>query len=312
MGRLGAAAVAALCGVVAGSFYLTVLLGSPGALILVYLTQLPLFAAGLWLGLGAAAIAGATATLILLATSDLLAAAIFAALNAVPVVLLVRQALLARPGADNRVIWYPPGLLAAWLTGVALAGIAAALIAFGGPTAFHATLRAAVAHELARLPLQGTEADRTALAGAFALVIPGMVAASWMVMTVINGALAQGLLARFKLNWRSSPELTALDLPRWVAGALAVAAGLTLFGGVLRFIGINVLITLVVPFGLAGLAVLHTATQRLQHPRVALVVFYTLAGLFGWPLLVAAAFGLCEPWLGLRRRLAPGKGMPNG
>lgn len=312
MGRLGAAAIAALCGVAAGGFYLAVVLGSPGALILVYLTQLPLFAAGLWLGSGAAVIAGATATLILLAASDVFAAAIFAALNAVPVVLLVRQALLARQGADGKVVWYPPGLLTGWLTAFALAGIAAALIAFGGPASLHAELRTVVMHELQRLPYQGVEADRTAIASFFALVIPGFVAASWMVMVVINGALAQGLLARFHLNWRASPQLTALDLPRWIPAVLGIAAALTLVEGVPRFIGVNVLITLTVPFCLAGLAVLHAVTQRLAHPRAALVAFYALAGLFGWPLLVAAAFGLCEPWLGLRRRFAPGKGMLNG
>ncbi len=77
------------------------MLGTPGALILVYLTQLPLFAAGLWLGVGAAVAAGVTGSLVLLAVSDLLGAALFAALNAVPVALLVRQALLARPRADG-------------------------------------------------------------------------------------------------------------------------------------------------------------------------------------------------------------------
>jgi hypothetical protein len=73
----------------------------------------------------------------------------------------------------------------------------------------------------------------------------------------------------------------------------------------LRFVGINVAIALSVPFGLAGLAVLHAAARRLSHPAMALVTFYTLAGLFGWPLLAVAVLGLLESWLGLRRRLAP-------
>src|SRR5665213_2147716 len=123
MGRLAAVSAAVLCGVGGGALYLAVLLGSPGALILVYLTQLPLFAAGLWLGVGAAVIAGTTATLMLLAASDVLAAAVFAGLNAVPVALLVRQALLARRAPDETVAWYPPGLLTGWLTAIAFAGI---------------------------------------------------------------------------------------------------------------------------------------------------------------------------------------------
>src|SRR5712671_3068845 len=130
MGRFRAATVAGAiaCGGVAGGLYSSVMLGTPGALILVYMTQLPLFLAGLWLGAGAAAIAGLTGSLVLLAASDLLGAALFAALNAVPVVLLVRQALLARRRADGALVWYPLGLLTAWLTAFALAGIAAALL----------------------------------------------------------------------------------------------------------------------------------------------------------------------------------------
>src|SRR5207302_1369296 len=96
MNRLPMAMVAVLCGGVSACLYLALLLSSPGAMILVYLTQLPLFFAGLWFGVAAAAIAGLSGAAVLFAASDLLAAAIFAALNAVPVVVLVRQALLAR------------------------------------------------------------------------------------------------------------------------------------------------------------------------------------------------------------------------
>jgi len=51
--------------------------------------------------------------------------------------------------------------------------------------------------------------------------------------------------------------------------------------------------------------VLHAAVRRLSQPVMALVFFYTVAALFGWPFLVVAVLGLLESWLGLRRRLAP-------
>src|SRR5438105_2499387 len=179
MNRLAIAAIAAACGGVSACLYLALLLSSPGAMILVYLTQLPLFLAGLWFGSVAAAIAG------------------------------------------------------------------------------------------------------------------------------FSGALAQGLLVRFHVAWRPSPDLAALGLPRWLTAALGVAAIATLLGGVWRFLGINLIIALSVPFCLGGLAVLHAAVRRLPHPGMALVAFYTLAGMFGWPLLAAMLLGLVEAWLGLRRRLAP-------
>jgi hypothetical protein len=312
MGRLTAVLAAMALGVAGGGLYLAVVLGSPGGLILVYLTQLPLFAAGLWLGVAGAAIAGLTATLMLLAASDLLAAAVFAGLNVVPVTLLVRQALLARRQPDETVAWYPPGLLTAWLTAMALAGIGIAVIAFGGPEGLHSALRAVIQEALDHLHFQPGTADEGDIADALSLVVPGIIAASWMIMAVINATLAQGLLSRFKLNWRPSLDLAQLDLPLWIPLALAVAAALTMLGNAGRFFGVNAIVALSVPFCLAGLGVVHALSRRLSNRRFILVLFYVLAGLFGWPLIVATALGLVEPWLGLRRRFALGKGNSHG
>jgi hypothetical protein len=85
---------------------------------------------------------------------------------------------------------------------------------------------------------------------------------------------------------------------------LAFAIGATALGGTARFLGINVMIVLAVPFCLAGLAVLHTLARRFSRPAIPLVTFYVLAGVFGWPLLVVALLGLLDSSLGLRRRFA--------
>jgi hypothetical protein len=139
MGRIGHAGVAVLCGTLAVAPYLLSLSGSSSSLILVYLAQLPLFLAGLWGGVNAAALAGLAASIVLVAASSIMAVGLFAAVNVVPVVLVVRQALLARPTAEGGTEWYPPGLLAAWLTGLGLAGIGAALILLGGPEGIQKT-----------------------------------------------------------------------------------------------------------------------------------------------------------------------------
>jgi hypothetical protein len=302
MGRVRVAGVATLCGALAAAPYLLSLSGSSSSLILVYLAQLPLFLAGLWGGVNAAALAGLAASIVLLAASDILAVGLFAALIVVPVVLLVRQALLARPTPDGGTEWYPPGLLAAWLTGLGIAGMAGALILFGGPDNMQASVRAALAPALDRLFEEDTP-DRNQLAGLLAMIMPGVVAASWMVMTLTNGTLAQGLLARFGANWRPSPDIAALSLPLWIPASLVLSAAATAFGGTSRFLGINVMIALAVPFCFAGLAVLHAMARRLPRPAVLLVGFYMLAGLFGWPLLLAVLLGLLDASLGVRRRL---------
>jgi len=301
MSRLASHASAVACGAVAACLYLAVIFGTPGAMILAYMAQLPLFVAGLWFGTMAAVIAGLSGTALLFATNDVLGALVFVAVNAAPVALLVRQALLAREREDGSYAWYPPGRLTAWLAGYALAGFGLALLFVGGPQELRDTVREIIE------PVLGAQRgdNREQAAATLTRVVPGMVTASWMIMTVINGSLAQGLLARFRHNWRPSPQLASLALPLWLPIALGLAAAGVVFGGALRFIGINVMIALFVPFCLAGLAVVHTAARRLRQPAMALVFFYTTAGLFGWPFIAVAILGLLESGLGLRRRLTP-------
>ncbi len=303
MSRLGFAGASVVCGVFAAGPYLLVLTGSTGSMILVYLAQLPLFAAGLWLGTGASVSAGFVAALILAGAGSLPAAALFAAVNVVPVVLLVRQSLLARTGPSKALEWYPPGLITAWLAAFGLVAAAAAFLFLGGPQGTQGALREVLAPALDR-HLGEIPPELDELLAFVAFILPGIVATSWMVMTATNGSLAQGLLARFGASWRPSPDLAALGLPMWIPVLLAFAAAATLLGGTARFIGVNMMIVLAVPFCLAGLAVLHTVARRFPRPAVTLVTFYLLAGFLGWPLLLIALLGLLNSPLGLRRRFA--------
>jgi Predicted membrane protein (DUF2232) len=301
--RLRFAGVSVVCGALAAGPYLLVVTGSTGSMILVYLAQLPLFAAGLRLGTGASTSAGFVAVLILAGAGSLLAAALFAALNVVPVVLLVRQSLLARMGPGSVIEWYPPGLMTAWLTGLGLVAAVVTFVLLGGPQGTQAALREALAPALDRR-LGEITPELDELLAFVAFILPGIVATSWMVMIASNGSVAQGLLARFGASWRPSPDLAALGLPMWIPVLLAFASGATLLGGTARFIGINVLIVLAVPFCLAGLAVLHTVARRFPRPAVTLTVLYLLVGVLGWPLLLIALLGLLDSPLGLRRRFA--------
>lgn len=309
MSRFGTAAAAALCGAVGAGFYLTVLTGSPGSLILISMAQLPLFAAGLWLGAEAAALAALAATAILFAAAGAVSAALFAAVMAAPVVVLVRQALLTRARHDGTLEWYPPGLLTAWMTGLALLGAVLGVVLAGGPHGVETIVRHTLDPAFARLrETTGTAVpDREAFIRFLALILPGAFAASWTMMVATNGILAQGILARFGVNRRPSPDIAALGLPIWMPLLFAAGAAAASLGGTAQAFGVNVMILLAVPFCLSGLAVLHTAARRLKRPLPAFVVFYVLAALFGWPLLLAAVLGLCDTAFGLRRRLAGGK-----
>jgi hypothetical protein len=300
MGRFGVAGVGALCGAAAAGPYLAPWSATPGSLILLYLSQLPLFIGGLWGGVTTAALAGLIASFLVLAGIDFMAALAFAAVNVVPVVVLVRQALLARSGADGDLEWYPPGLLTVWLTGLGLTAIVAGLLLFGGPGHMQEAMRDVLAPAFDRL-FDENSSGREELAGLVAMVLPGVVVASWMMMTLANGSLAQGVLARIGASWRPSPALAALELPAWFLALLLLATLAAALGGAARFIGVNVIIILGVPFCLAGLAVLHAVARRFPRPAVPLVGFYVLAGLFGWPLLMAIFLGLIDTSIRLRQ-----------
>ncbi|MFD1623082.1 DUF2232 domain-containing protein [Azospirillum griseum] len=302
-------------GLVSAFFYLAVLLGGFGALILGYLAPLPLFLVGLWLGAPTAVIAGLTGgAAVLLGTSgSLLVSVAYLLTGALPVVLVVRQSLLARVGGSGDLEWYPPGRVLLGLVGM---GVAAVLVAMSLALDQPGGLEGVVRRMLAQLAEPLFSAQGLAAPGPEAVwmasALPGLVVISWIVMTVINAALAQGALMRFGRNRRPPMRMGALELPVWLLPVFAVslAAALTLpdsFG----FLGINLALILALPFAFAGLSVVHHVVSLRKTARAPLLVgFYMVLFLFGWPILLLVGLGMIEQWIGLRRRFdraAPGQ-----
>ena len=116
------------------------LTGSPGAVILAYLAQLPLFAAGLWLGVGAAAAAGLTASAILLAAATSSQRRCSPGFMRRRLSCWCARRCWRAADPEGALQWYPPGLLTGWLAGLGLAALAAALLFFGGPGGIEASL----------------------------------------------------------------------------------------------------------------------------------------------------------------------------
>ncbi len=313
-------AAASACGLVAALFYLSVLTGSSGSLILVYLVQLPLFGAGLSLGVKAAAIAAGTATLATAILSGITAGGLFFLAEALPVVYLVRQALL-QPSAGSAKSadggWSSPGFLVVSLVllgGAVLAG-AAALLAIE-PDGFRGSVQHFLTAQLGQLftdpaattpngtAQNGGAASVEAAAAEMAKVFPALAVASWLLMMTINGVLAQGALARFSLNRRPSPDIATLTVPRWLLPAIAVAALLALvISGDLGYLGGNLLPVLAVAYVFAGLGVLHAAARRFAGRIFILIPAYAIL-LAGLPVVLLAACGIIDQWFGLRSRFA--------
>ena len=88
--------LAVLAGVVSSALFLCLLTGVPGMVLFAYFVQLPLMFAGLAMGLTASMVAVASALLINGLIAGAVATMIYGVIQALPALIVVRQALLAR------------------------------------------------------------------------------------------------------------------------------------------------------------------------------------------------------------------------
>jgi hypothetical protein len=296
---------AVLAGVASSALFLCLLTGVPGMVLFAYFVQLPLMFAGLAMGLTASMVAVASALLINGLIAGAIATMIYGVIQALPALIVVRQALLARQQGQD-VEWYPPGLLLAQLTCLAGFGIGLAfLLLLDHPGGLQGAIEAFLASALVEMGAIEAEAVPSAELGPWLFLFPGLMATSWLVMVVLNAVLAQVLAVRLGWNRRPSPDLTRLELPGWLWPALGVAGLVALLGDDgWGFLGRSLLIVFVVPYVFLGLAVIHTLVRRWSHPGWLLAAVYAALVLLGWPILAVLLLGFVEDWAQLRRRFA--------
>jgi len=294
---------------------------APGAMMLVYLADLPLFMAGFAFGPQSAAISGAAGFMIAGMLGGGLAAGIFGLLQALPAWLVVRQMLLQRPallatpdgvGAPdpdkNKVEWFPAGDMVCWLTMLVAAMLLVATVA--GLSGDHGSLSVLISDNLDRI-LQAMApdwdpAERSRMVDLMVPMFPGAIGISWLIMTIFNAVMAQNLLIKLKKTIRPTPAYVDLQLPQWISWPLVAACALALLGaGEMEYTGRNLAMILSLPLFFLGLAVIHTwARGMASGGRMLLVVFYLVLIISGWATLAVAGIGLVELWSGLRHRMA--------
>jgi hypothetical protein len=296
--------LAVLAGIASSALFLSLLTGVPGMALFAYFVQLPLLFAGLAMGLTASVVAVAAALLVSGLIAGFLATLIYAFVQALPALIVVRQALLSRRN-DQALEWYPPGLVLAQLTCLAaLAVLLAFLLLLDRPGGLQGAIEAFLTSALTELGAIQVDAVPPPELGAWMFLFPGLMATSWVVMTVVNGVLAQAVAVRLGWNRRPSPDLVALELPSWLWPALGGAGLLALLGDQgWGFLGRSLLIVFVVPYVFLGLAVIHALVRRWSHATWALVAIYGALVLLGWPILAVLLLGFVEDWAHLRRRL---------
>jgi Predicted membrane protein (DUF2232) len=296
--------LAVLAGVVSSALFLCLLTGVPGMVLFAYFVQLPLMFAGLAMGLTASMVAVAGALLINGVIAGAVATVIYGLIQALPALIVVRQALLSRRQGED-LEWYPPGLLLAQLTCLAGLGIGIVfLMLLDHPGGLQGAIEEFLESALVEMGALEAEAVPSSELGPWMFLFPGLMATSWLVMIVLNAVLAQALAVRLGWNRRPSPDLTGLELPSWLWPALGAAALVALLGEHgWGFLGRSLVIVFVVPYVFLGLAVIHTLVRRWSHPSWLLAAVYGALVLLGWPILAVLLLGFVEDWAHLRRRL---------
>ena len=298
-------AFALLAALASAVIFASVLTGSFLGILVGYFTNLPVMAVGLSLGVTNAAIAALAGTAAVALFGGLSLAVPYGLLFALPALVLVRQALLRRPASAGTVEWYPGGYLAVWLVGLAalLFGGTLALLSReeGGVAAALSQLLTSALGKLGPAAMEGVD---PAAVQTWAIWVPGIAAASWMVMTAVNGTLAQALLVRAGRNVRPSAEFAQLRLPPWLVAGVGMGFAAWLLGdGFPKFIGQLFTVVCLTAFLIQGLAVVH-AVSRHWHWRVPfLAAFYVFLVIINWLVAPVIVLGLAEQWLRLRERM---------
>jgi hypothetical protein len=287
-------------------------------MVLFLLTPLALFLAGLGLGPLAAAAGGLAGTMLVLVAGSLAGALVFAAAQAIPVVILTYLASLNRQTGDGVVEWYPAGRLI--IVAAILAGLFSTLTLFllGGDvetlrTALRDMLQTFVNSELPKMPdaptLGPAEIDE-ATAIALAL-LPAASAISTMGSLLFNFWLAGRITMASGRLQRPWPDLAAIIYPPVTPLLLALATGAGFLAGLPGLIAAGFAGPLVLAYVLLGLAVVHFMTRgRSWRPFALWGLYASLFIMNTVASLAIALLGLAEAIWPMRKVTPPPKHPP--
>lgn len=295
-----------VAGLASALVFISVLTGGTLGVLLAYLVSLPLAMIGLSFGLRHVLL-GSGVALAVVAVATPVGFPVFAVVGVLPVLVLVRQALQARPNAEGRVEWYPPGLLVAWL-----AVLAAALMVLGttllpiGGGGIEGGLRTELAAYLDQVLPSAPPEFKGEVLRLWAALFPAMLGSGWLLMAALNGVVAQWTVVKAGRAIRPTPAYARLELPTWLLAVVVVVgvAGVTASGDV-GYLGRNAAVVLLWPYVFAGLAMVHGLVRDRPNRGLLLAFFYvTVFVLFRWSLVALAGLGLVRHWTRLRRLLA--------
>ncbi|NVK17542.1 MAG: DUF2232 domain-containing protein [Methylocystaceae bacterium] len=283
---------------------LSLITGSGLALILAYLAPFPLLLVGLGNGGKATAIAGFAGIAFAILIGGPYSGVLYAAMSAVPIWLIVRLVLTSRT-RDGVEEWFPVGNILVTLAGYgsALFVLTLAFLPVGADGIaqmvrdFLSTVLDTVAASLDAEQKEGFVTQMTHF-------FPAMVLVSWMLMTIINAVLAQGVLSKSDKALRPSPVYGEITLPDFASWAFIGCAAVTvLSSGDTAYVFRNFTIVMAIPFLALGLSVVHKLVRLTRFSGALLSAFYLLLLLSMWVCVPVIGLGLIEQWIGLRKKI---------
>ena len=308
-------------GIVAAVLFASLATNTALAMLLFYVTPLPILLARLGWGRVAGQLSFVTAVVLVGVILSLRTAVLYGVTIGLPALFLAYLTLLNRSmipeDAEGRpltdmppvVEWYPPGHVIAWAALMA-GGMAATslLLLSGGAEAYHRGVREVFEQgvlpqfEAAGVPLDALRAERY-VAIFSRLLLPMIAAVFWMAVMLLNLWLAARSAAISGLLPRPWPAFANLEYPPLMTLGFLASIGAALLPGMpgimaMAFIG---------AFGLAylllGLVVLHQllAGNPLK-PLLLAGVYLALIVMVQWAAVAVALIGLAEPLLELRQR----------
>jgi magnesium-transporting ATPase (P-type) len=295
---IGAGAAAAL-------LFASLASGSPFALVLFYLSPLPILIAGIgWnhvSGLIAALFAAACLALL---REDGYVALVFLVTIGLPAWWLGYLALLARPadGASaDKLEWYPVGRIVLWTALLGAAVVVTAIPFFGTDAqSFNDNVKAGI--EAALRGHTGGELNQESLRLLVKLA-PALVAWLTAMVLLINMWLALRIAKVSGQLRRPWPDLAAMRFPRTAPAWLAVALAGIFLPGLLGVFAVAFAAALTAAFVVLGFAVLHVLTRGLGARPFVLAGAYAAVIVFSWPLaIIPALLGLADAAFDLRGR----------
>lgn len=292
--------------------------GSFFALLLFYLSPLPILIAGIgwsyWAGMVAALCAAGALGLVF---GSLFFLTFFVAIG-LPAWWLSYLALLARRvegAAAGGLEWYPIGRLLLWAAVIGALSVVVAIPYFGvDAESFHENLRraieAAFGLRASRAPDADVAAARIIDSDMLAVLAPPVAASATTIIHLVNVWLAARIVKLSGQLRRPWPDLSAIAFPRLTPAFLGAAVAGVFLPGIPGIIADIFAATLLMAYACLGFAVLHVVTRGIDARPFVLGGVYAAVIILNWPVLIMSVLGLADTALDLRGRAMRKRGPP--